>query len=55
MAKKKKKGAFDNLMTVKDYSTKTSIPQSTIYNHIETKKLKSKKIGSFIFVVVDDD
>jgi len=52
---KENDSSLGNLMTVKDYADKKEIPQSTVYNHIKLKKLKSKKIGSFIFVIDEED
>lgn len=40
----------ESYMPVKEYASKESIPLSTVYKMIKDKKLKSKKIGTYILV-----
>ena len=41
------------LMTVKDYSVKEQISVQAVYKRIKKEKVKSKKIGSVVFVVIE--
>jgi predicted DNA-binding transcriptional regulator AlpA len=45
--------APSGLMRVKDVSKRTGKARSTVYNWIATKKVKSKKIGTEVYVIVE--
>lgn len=44
----------ENLQTVKDYANKNNITVQAVYQGIKAGRLKSKKIGNFVFVVITD-